>query len=424
MRRCSATLLALFLAAAAGAAPAGEDPGIREIRGKLSAAECDRLARQTELAELVCVAEAVKVRDEGLADCWVTAVLKGEYPDRQLRVRFSQAPGGVWPPKGAGAVYFLTAAAGKPAGAAREPPGRRRSFDLAALAEPSAERVALVRLAAAGRYQRAAEPEAPRIEPPAPESLEGMALDAAYVALGAVQEVALPEARAQSAERAAVLAFRIERVLKGDLEPGLVYVYVPAARPELFGPERQVLAPKAGPAALFFRREPRGGSYRLLSPYRGYAAGSGAGGAQELAERVSAAVGAEGRLRRAGLVGNPGGHDSVRDTIVAWQEAWNSKTEIEACLACYSRRSPWRRKWESGAAGRRELARTMADYPATINVICDRVEDQAADLAAASVRLQVISKDPASRTDYLEVRPLVMSFVHENGQWLILDQGD
>jgi hypothetical protein len=244
------------------------------------------------------------------------------------------------------------------------------------------------------------------------------------VALGTIQEVSIPDAKSEAAEGSAALDFRVERVLKGDLKPGQVFVYVPAPRPELAGPERKTLAPKAGTAALFFRRERQGGAYRLLSPYRGYVAAAAPGGAKELGEQLAAAVETEKRLRREGLVGNPGGHDSVRDTIKTWQEAWNTKVEIEACVACYSRRSPWRQKWESGPMARQEMTETMAGYPATINVVCDRVEEKDPDRAAATVRMQVIARDAASGSDYMEVRPAVMTLVHENGQWLILDEGN
>ena len=181
-------------------------------------------------------------------------------------------------------------------------------------------------------------------------------------------------------------------------------------------PCRKPLAPRIGNAALFFRREKQGGSYRLISPYRGYAPGVSA-------DDLAVALVAEKRLRGLGLVGNNGGHDSVRDTLKAWMDAWNTKTETENCIACYSRRNPWRQKWESGPEGRQELAKTMAAYPATINVLCDKVEEKDKDTAQAALRIQVIVTDPTTKVDAMQVRPAAMTLVLENGQWLILDEG-
>jgi len=79
---------------------------------------------------------------------------------------------------------------------------------------------------------------------------------------------------------------------------------------------------------------------------------------------------------------------------------------------------------ESGPEGRKELAQTMADYTATLNAICDGVEEKDKDTAVAPVRLQMIVTDPVSKADATQVRMVMMTFVHENGQWLILDEGN
>jgi len=292
--------------------------------------------------------------------------------------------------------------------------------DAGALAAPTESRLAVVRLAAKGRPELLEAPKAARADMPAPDSLEGMALDAAHVVLGTIQEVSLPDPKSQSAGSSVVLAFRAERSFKGDCQPGVVHVYVPAVQAEAVGGALKPLAPKVGEAALFFLREKKGGAYRLISPYRGYVPGE----AGALAPKLGAAAAAEKRLRDLGMIGNIGGHDSVRDTIKTWMDAWNTKTEIEALVACYSRRSAWRQKWESGPEARLALAKTMATYPGTINVLCDRVDEKDKTTAAAAVRIQVIVTDPASRTDATEVRSVEMTFVHENSQWLILDEGN
>ena len=432
MRLSNFCFLSALLVSAAGAARSGEPTETDRLRARLTAEVADSLAGRTGRSDLVCVAEPVKVRDDGAADCRVTAVLKGgirgeaSLKDKIVRVRFKPVFGGLQPQRGVSAIYFLKAAPAEKDGIfSRSTPTFRLISDVDGLAAPTEDGMAAVRLAAAGGYGVVEEPRVARLEMPAPESLEGMALDAAFVALGTVQEVSLPDPKSKEAGCAAQLTFRVERVFKGDLKPGVVpNMYVPGARPEFIGPDHKPLVPRVGVAAVFFRRERDGDSYRLLSPYRGYVPAEGPDGAAGLTVKLAAAIEAEARLRSLGLIGNNGGHDSVADTIRTWTEAWNTRTDVEACVACYSRQSPWRRKWESGPEARREMAATMADYPAKINVICDRVEEKDKDRAQASVRIQVIVTDPTTKTDSMQVRTTVMTFVHENSQWLILDEGN
>jgi len=272
--------------------------------------------------------------------------------------------------------------------------------------------VAVVQLAAAGKYARGAQRKTVRLLLPDPASLEGMVLDAPYAAGGVIQEVAL------SRDDAAVLTFRLENCRKGDLERGRIMVRVPAVDPAVADPNHQPLAPKAGPAALMFYRDGPGGPFRLLSAYRGWIPAANAAEARALDERLIAAVEKEKELRHAGLVGCPAERDTIAGTLLAWQNAWNSKREVENCLACYSQQSPWRQKWEGGPESRKELAAVMEKYPALIEAILDRV-DQGKNQASAAVRLRVISAG-----GYVEVRSITMKFVFENGQWLILDEGN
>jgi len=240
------------------------------------------------------VAEPFKVRDDGRADCRVTAVLKSGIPAQTIRVRFRRVFGGLHPEKGVSAIYFLkTAPAEKDGLFSKRILTYELLSDLNGLAAPTAERLAVVRLAAEGKYGRSGELRVARIDTPAADSLEGMALDAAFVARGVIQEVSLPDPKSKSADCSAVLAVLVEQVFKGDLEPGVIHVYVPAAKPEFTGPNQKPLAPKVGAAALFFRREAQGGSYRLLSPYRGCLPGETA---RELDEKLATTMVAEKRL--------------------------------------------------------------------------------------------------------------------------------
>jgi hypothetical protein len=411
-------------AAAPAPAPAAPEklPDFELLKARLPAGEFEALIERTGRCDLVCHADPITVRDDGTADCRVKAVLKGSVQGETIRVRFAKTFGSAWPQKGVDAIYFLKALPPARAGLFS---GKLPTYQLlpeaAGLAAPNETRLAVVRLAAKGLAALIEAPKAAPLDMPAPDSLEGMTLDAVYVALGAIQEVSLPEPRAKSADSSAILAFRAEQVLKGDLPPGVIYVYVPAARPEFIGPGLKPLVPKVGAAALFFRPEKQGGSYRLLSPYRGYVT---AANAEELGRKVAPAMTAAKRLNALGLIGNTGGHDSVADTLKTWMDAWNTQTDIEKLVACYSRRSQWRQKWESGLEARLELAKTMATYPGKITVVCDRIEEKGQDTVAAAVRIQVMVTDPAAKTDTAEVRSVEMTLVRENGQWLILDEGN
>ena len=408
-------------AAPAPAAPA-EVPDVELLKARLPAGEFESLIERTGRSDLVCHADPVKVHDDGLADCRVKAVLKGSVKGETIRVRFSKTFGSAWPQKSVDAIFFLKAAPASRAGLfSRKLPTYQLLPEAAGLAAPNETRLAVVRLAAKGLPQLLEPPKAARLDMPAPDSLEGMILDAVCVALGTITEVSLPEPKSKSADSSAILTFRAEQFLKGDPPPGMVYVYVPAARPEFIGPGQKPLVPRVGSAALFFRPEKQGGSYRLLSPYRGYVPAANAG---DLGRKLAPAMASAKRLNAMGLIGNTGGHDSVADTIKTWMDAWNTQTNIEALVACYSRRSTWRQKWESGLEARLELAKTMATYPGKITVVCDRIEEKGKDTAVAAVRIQVMVTDPAAKTDTAEVRSVEMTFVHENGQWLILDEGN
>lgn len=409
MRQLIAFMMAIMFAVGALAA--------EPVKSSLKPAELEALGEAAAQAELVCVGEAVKVRDTGTAEVKVVSVLKGKAPAQTIEVRFTKIFGGVWPEKGVTAIYFLKVAGNRPA---KGPVVYDLTSNVSGMAAPTEDRLAVVRQAIEGKPVVKVE----RLVVPAPESLEGMCLDSTYVAIGTIQEVALPDAKTTALDVSALIAFRIEKSFKGDLEPGLIFVALPTAHPELVPAELRPLAPRVGASALFFRRDGQGGGYRLLSPYRGFIGSTV--GVKELGDRVALAIDNEKALRKAGLVGNLGGHDSVRDTIKSWMNAWNTKTEIEAVIACYSRTSACRRKWESSPEARIELTTMLAKYPGSINVVCDQVEETGKDKARATVRIQVLTKDrdPDRQVDNMEVHVKYMTFVHEAGQWLIVDDGN
>jgi len=408
-------MLMLSVLLALGVARADEPKKRTPVRARLSAEAADEIAERTAGAPLVIVGRTLRVTRDDQADCQVWSVLKGQYENKTFRVRFSRIYGGAWPQAGVAAVYFL-----RPLGGSAKRPWTARTIlelcsDTKGMASPTLDVRAVIKLTAQGKYIRSSERQRVMLKLPAADSVEGTVLDSSFVTLGTVEEVRL----SQDPAIAAKLTYRIEQVLKGRVRPGKVIVNVPAVAAEVADPGRKRLTPRVGPAVLMFVRRSRGGPFETVSPYRGYIAVAGRARLGEWRREMRAAVAGELRLRKQGLVGNPAGKESVAATLLTWQRAWNAK-EIEPVISCYSQRNKWSKKWASGIKGKRELTRILHDYPARIRAVLSRVKvvDKKRGLAMASVRLRVVTNDNID-----EVRPVVMTFVFENGMWLILEEG-
>jgi hypothetical protein len=415
------TLLALLLAAsAAGPARAG-------TIASLTTEEAEDLVVRTRKTPLVIVAQPVKVSEKGIAECQIVTVLKGgfERPTRTFRVRFAKVFGGAWPEPGVTAVYFL-----------RPPPGTGGSvsdpgtlFELVSdregLASPTGEVIAVVKLAAAGKYVLTSERDRATIKLPAPDSMLGTMLSAGFVALATVEEVDLSGKQGISAK----MTCRVEAAFKGRMNPGRIVVDVPAVFHEARDVKRKPLCErvKAGPAVLMFVAE-KDGSFRTVSAYRGWFPIPPGEGTASRARELAALLEEEIELRRRGLVGDPAGRTSIEQTLQLWQDRWNAN-EIENVVGCYSRRNKWRKEWESGLAGKKRLADVLAGFGrggasdgkrAFMYVTLERIEPvQKGRVALAHVDITVITRD-----DLVERRPAVMTFVFEDGMWLILHEGD
>jgi len=378
----------------------------------------DALAERTSKTPLIAVAQPLKVWDKkGLAECRIIATLKGSFADRArtFRVRFGKVHGGVWPRKGVVAVFFLRL----PVGKRTAPISRKTVFELLSdkegLATPSEDVIAVVQLAVAGKYVRTVDRERVYLRLPAPGTLLGKVIDADYVTMGTIEEVRL----SRKPEVAAQLDYRIETVFKGDLRPGRVFVNVPRVPAKALDPRHKPVNPRMGPAVLMFVQ--KGDTYALISPYRGCIGIKDRSGiaarAKELAEKVLA----EKELRRKGLIGNPAGRATIKQTLQLWWRSWNAK-EVENVISCYSRRSKWRLEWDSGRDGKKRISKVIRDYPETakIYVIHRRAalrKDGRAALVTVTIRVDAEDGPP-------EFRPAVMTFVRENGMWLILHEGN
>jgi len=411
MRSITFAATLLLALAAARAVPAGEIG--------LGAAEADSIAERTARSTLVAVAQAVKVRDSGIAECRLISLIKGQFKGGSFQVRFSRLQGGVWPERGVTALYFLKPLVGGGSGAL----GRRTIFELISdrdgLASPGEEVVALVRKAAAGNYIRSGQQFRGEIRLPEPGTLLGTMLDASCAAIGTVEEVNFSTDRGVRAK----LTCRLEAVFKGRLAPGPNPVIVEVPQPEAAAadPNRRPLDVKVGPAVLVFSQDRKSGAYRLVSPYRGWweipRREEVAVRARELTELLAAEKG----LRAQGLVGEPATRASVSQTLQLWQNSWNAK-EVENVISCYSRRSKWFARWDSGPQGQEEVAATVRDYPAGICVSQEDPPQPRKD--GAEMLVPVVITVVGERGQVTERRAVEMVFVRESGMWLILHEGN
>jgi hypothetical protein len=94
-------------------------------------------------------------------------------------------------------------------------------------------------------------------------------------------------------------------------------------------------------------------------------------------------------------------------------------------ISCYSRRSKWRRLWNSGFAGKKRITQTIAEFGgsdaerAQIYVSLVRIQERKKGAEAlATVNINIVTRD-----QLVERRPAVMTFSFENGMWLILREG-
>ena len=424
------TLALVVLLAAAPAAPAVPAGAAETIRSRATIQDSDLLAEHTDTAKLVVLARPTKVWDDGRAQCQVISVYKGDYADKTFLVRFDRVLGGVWPQKGVTAIYFLRLPVG---GETREPLlfNRKTIFDLIdadqALVPPTDENIAVIKLAVEGKYVQQRHRIRKSVALPDLNTLDRQVMESRYVVVGAVEEVRHSREEGVRAK----VSFRIEKVFKGDIPPGQVLVKVPAVQTDVINPEFKKADPKVGPAAMMLIREKDGGALRLLSPSRGYwpLVDEEHGMPGELVARdtekdIKSALAEERRLRAEGIIGRLDDRDTVEKTLRAWATSWN-EVDIDNCISCYSQDNKWRRQWDNGGIqAKRELIKTMqafrvADSRPSIDVTLEQVEEHGENQAKAVVSLRIHTAE-----QLVDVRTAVMTFVFENGMWLILEEGN
>jgi len=418
------TSLALLLIGSSLAAAAGPEAPKQVLPAK----EADAIAVRSEKAPLIVIARPIKVWDaKGQAECSIISVLKGKFEGRGkgrvFRVRYSKVMGGVWPEPNVTAIYFLRPAVGGQTSVF----DRKTVFELTSgkhgMAAPTKEIMAVVKLAAAGQYVLSTMRESVQLKVPAPETMLGTMLSATYVAIGTIEEAVL----SRKPSVAARLTCRLETVFKGDIRPGKVIVDVPAVPGKATDPGKERREVRAGPAVLMFVRE-KGGNLRLVSHRRGFFAIPDRDNKTEMAKELTELVAREKELRRLGLIGDPSRRTSIAKTLQLWQTSWNAN-EPHNVISCYSRRSKWRRQWDSGFAGKKRITKVIAEFGnggapdserAQIYVTLVRIKEQKKGAEAlATVSINIVTRD-----QLIERRPAVMTFSYENGMWLILHEGN
>ena len=413
--RLALTLSLMLAATTARAGQTGRSPA---TRATISVQEADRYSERTDRAQVIAMARPVKIWDKGdtgLAECRVISLMKGRLKGKTFRVRFTKVLGNVWPEKGVAALYFLR----PPVGGKTTLFTRKTLFELISekegLAAPTNDIISVVGLTVSGKYIKSKDRPRVKLDLPSPGSVAGTVLDASYVTVGTVQEVI----HTRDPDLAAKIDYRIEKVLKGNIRPGRIFINVPKVRFQADDPKFKPLNPRVGPAVLMFVREAKGGPFETVSAYRGYTGIRDRTAIVDHVKELKEAVEKERRLRKQGLVGNPAGKESVKATLLVWQRSWNKK-EAEKCISCYSRRSKWRRKWESGLKGKKELVKVIRDYKARVYAVAERiVERKNGKEALVTVNLHVVTGEGVT-----DVRTAVMTFVYENGMWLIFREGN
>jgi hypothetical protein len=399
------------------------------VVSELPAKEADAIAIRTGKAPLIVIAQAVKVWDKGIAECRIISVIKGKFEGRgkgrTFRVRFSKVLGGVWPEKGVTGLYFLRPAIGGQTSVFN----RKTIFELTSekhgLVAPTGDTIAVIKLAAAGQYVLSDQRAKMRLKVPAPDTMFGTMLSATYVAVGTIEETVYSSN--SSTTVAARLTCRLEAIFKGRIRPGKVIIDVPAVPGRAADPGKSRKQIKAGPAVLMFVKE-KGGGLRLVSHRRGHFAIPDRDKISQTSKQLTELVAKEKELRRMGLIGDPSKRTSIAKTLKLWQTSWNAN-ETQNVVSCYSRRSKWRREWDSGFSGKKRITKVVETFGAGDSTDSARAqifislvaikEIKKGSQALATVTINVVTRD-----QLVERRPAIMTFAYENGMWLILHEGN
>ncbi len=377
MRRCLALVAAVILAG-----------------GEQAPAEAERdIERSVRVADLVVLAEPTRfMRPSARVLFRVTDTFKGKGRGDKIVVDLTKSPVGLWPKKGDKSILCLVKTRSSKT-------YRLATYFASVLPPDDAEAV-----------RKAVARELP---PPVPKPVDQgkpTPLDAAARALA--QQVAASDTillgRLSDVREAGagefLAAFKVEDALFG---------YGGYASPVTV--RFRGKAPEAGKHLLYLRGATKDGRFVVASSKWGVVPVADAAAEEKLKGAVRAAVG----KRKAVLT-------TIQATIAEWQEAWN-KRDLDRCIRCYSRESTLRKHYEGGEEGRKQLVQQVRNFPATVELSLQRISltrtvGGAAKAADVTVLLKLVASGPDSQARE-DRRAATMSFVLEDGEWLILKEG-
>jgi len=381
---CGALVIIAMLTAGVGASAAPERAVERSVRA----------------ADLVVMAEGGRITESTARPViWnfsVAEMLKGDGGPAEVRVDLEKAPVGLWPDKGKRAILCLSWRKG----GVYELASHYRSILDPDQARAVRETVATAK--AAGGDSPGEDTAKPRetsgeivtpVQPqrdPAVELMKRRIAGADTILVGALSDVRASRGGVEG-------VFNVEDSLLGygGFEKPIA-VRIKGASPE------------AGRYVLFLRGSLSDATFSTSSS-DGAVQIEGAASDGKVLDSVRSALGAGG-----GKV-----LTTVQATLAEWESAWNAR-DLKRCMRCYSRQSNLRKQYDGGGEGRRELEQQLKDFPGKVSLTLQRITllpSQGVRAADATVALKLTSPGAEDR------RAATMQLVHEDGEWLVLNEG-
>jgi len=381
MRRCLALVAAALLAG-------GEQAPAQPVRD---------IERSVRVAEFVVLAEPMRfMRPSARVLFRVTDTFKGKGKGDRIVVDLTKSPVGLWPKKGDKSILCLV----KP----RSSKTYRLATYFASVLPP--DNADAVRKAVA----RELPPPVPRpvdvVKPGpgvAPVDAAARALAQQVAASDTILLGSLSDVRDAGAGEF-FATFKVEDALLG---------YGGYGSPVTV--RFRDKAPEAGKHLLYLRGATRDGRFVVASTKWGVVPVADAAAEEKLKGSVRAAVG----KRKAVFT-------TIQATIAEWQDAWN-KRDLARCIRCYSRQSTLRKHYDGGEEGRKQLVQQVRNFPGTVELSLQRISltrtfGGAARAADVTVLLKLVASGPDSQARE-DRKAATMSFVLEDGEWLILEEG-
>lgn len=133
---------------------------------------------------------------------------------------------------------------------------------------------------------------------------------------------------------------------------------------------------------------------------------------------------AEAELRREvarGIGPRRGTLTAIQSTLAEWQDAWNTH-DLGRCVRCYSADNRSRRLYEAGGGARKDLEEQIGKFASTVMVSLQRVS-MTEDTETGRVEAEVTVVIELTLSGKQDRRTTKMTFVREDGEWLILEEG-